>query len=100
MGTNVVERNTKMDLTLFMTEFFGATQGWGEGGPKVLLPKICHTYPVMMKLGTVIIYQKKIQKIYESCDTALEFCGISIFSPEISKLCYIIKYMYRLHFDT
>ena len=25
---------------------------------------------------------------------------ISNFSPEISKLCYIKKYMYRLHFDT
>ena len=25
---------------------------------------------------------------------------ISSFSPEISKFCYIKKYMYRLHFDT
>ena len=25
---------------------------------------------------------------------------ISIFSPEISKFCYIKKYRYRLHFDT
>ena len=25
---------------------------------------------------------------------------ISNFSPEISKYCYIKKYMYRLHFDT
>ena len=25
---------------------------------------------------------------------------ISNFSPEISKFCYIKKYMYRLHFDT
>ena len=38
------------------------------------LPKICHTYPTMMKLGKVIPYQKKIQKIYESSDTPLEFC--------------------------
>ena len=28
------------------------------------LPKICHTYPTMMELGTVIPYLKKIQKIY------------------------------------
>ena len=27
-----------------------------------LLPKICHTYPKMIKLGTVIPYLKKIQK--------------------------------------
>ena len=39
-----------------------------------LLPKTCHTYPTMMKLGTVILYPRKIQKIYESRDTLLEFC--------------------------
>ena len=38
------------------------------------LPKICHTYPTMMKLGTVIPYPKKIQRIYESRDTPLDFC--------------------------
>ena len=32
-------------------------------------PKICHTYPTMVKLGTVIPYPKKIQKIYESRNT-------------------------------
>ena len=37
-------------------------------------PKICHTYPAMMKLGTVIPYLKKIQKIYESRDTPSNFC--------------------------
>ena len=30
---------------------------------------MCHTYPAMMKLGTVIPYLKKIQKIYKSCGT-------------------------------
>ena len=38
------------------------------------LPKIHHTYPIMMKLGTVIPYQRKIQKMYKSRDTSLEFC--------------------------
>ena len=53
--------------------FFGAAHGWR--GPKgAPLPKIGHTYPAMMKLGTVIPYPKKIQKIYESRDTPLEFC--------------------------
>ena len=46
---------------------------WGVA-KKAPLPKICHTYPTMMKLGTVIPYLKKIQKIYESCDTPLDFC--------------------------
>ena len=41
------------------------------GGP---IPKICQTYPTMMKLGTVMLYPKKIQIIYESRDTPLEFC--------------------------
>ena len=33
-------------------------------GKEAPLPKICHTYPTMMKLRTVISYQKKIQYIY------------------------------------
>ena len=64
------------------------------------VPKICLTYPTMMKLGTVIPYLKKIQKIYESHDTSLSSADVSIFLLEISKVCYIKKYRYRLHFDT
>ena len=67
-----------------------------RGAKRSLLPIICHTYPAMMKLGTVIPYLKKIQKIYESRDIT----DISIFSPEISKFCSIKKYRYRLHFGT
>ena len=52
--------------------FFGAAQGWGGGRPP--FPKICQTYPTMMKLGTVIPYLRKILKVYKSCDTSLEFC--------------------------
>ena len=51
--------------------FRGCSRMRGQKGP---LPKICHTYPTMMKLGTVIPYPKKIQKICESRDTPLEFC--------------------------
>ena len=54
-------------LALFKMGIFGAAQGWG--GQKGPLPKICHTYPTVMKLGTIIPYPKKIQKIYESRDT-------------------------------
>ena len=46
----------------------GAAHGW------VSLPKVCHTYPTTMKLGTVIPYLKKIQKIYESRETPPEYC--------------------------
>ena len=43
---------------------FGAAHGWG----------ICHTYLTMMKPGTVIVYLKKIQKIYRSRGTPPDFC--------------------------
>ena len=54
---------------------FGADQGLGGEGAKRLLPKTCHTYPTMVKLGTVIPYLKKIQKIYQSRDTSPDFCS-------------------------
>ena len=56
--------------------FFGAAHGWGGGGGQKAppFPKICHTYPTMMKLDTIIPYTKKIQKIYESRDAPVEFC--------------------------
>ena len=56
-------------LTLFRMGCFGAAHRWSG-----FLPKICQTYPAMMKLGPVIPYLKKIQKIYESCDTSRESC--------------------------
>ena len=52
--------------------FFGAAHGWG--GLFGLLPKIHHTNPTMMKLGTSISYLRKIQKVYKSRDTPLRFC--------------------------
>ena len=46
----------------------------GLGGTKrPPLPKIFHTYPTMMKVGAVIPYLKKIQKICKSHDTPLDF---------------------------
>ena len=47
--------------------------GLFQGCQKAPYPKICHIYPTMLKLATVTHYLKKIQKIYESCDAALEF---------------------------
>ena len=51
----------------------GAAHGW-RGAKRPRLSKICHTYPTMMRFGTVIHYLKKIEKIYESHDTPSEFC--------------------------
>ena len=52
---------------------FRAAHRWEEGkrGP---LPKICHIYPAMMKLGVVIPCLKKIQKRYESRITVPNVC--------------------------
>ena len=55
-------------------DIFGDAHGWGSGGKKVPLPKICHTFPAMMKLNTVMHHLKNTKKIYESRDTFLEFC--------------------------
>ena len=55
--------------------FWNSSQIWGvKKHHPPLLPKMCHTYSAMIKLGTVIPYLKKIQQIYESRDTPLVFC--------------------------
>ena len=59
------------NLTLFRMDFFGAAHVWGTF--LTPLPRIRHTNPTMMKLGTVIPYLKKIQKMYKSRDTPLGF---------------------------
>ena len=61
-------------LTLFRMGFYGAAHGWGGGAFWPTLSKIRQTYPTMMKLGTVIPCQRKIQKMYKSRETSLEFC--------------------------
>ena len=48
-------------LTLFKMGIFGDAHGWS--GQKAPLSKICHTYPTIMKRGTVTPYLKEIQKI-------------------------------------
>ena len=78
---------------------FGATHGWGQA-KNAPIPKICHTYPTMMKLGTVIPYLKKTQKYMNHVTHPLSCPDTSSFSSEISKFCYIRKYIYRLNFGT
>ena len=66
-----ISKNEAINLTLFRIGFFWDAHGWGGKTP---LSEICHTYPAMMKPGTVILYQKKIKKVYESHDLPFEFC--------------------------
>ena len=42
-------------------------------------PKTCHSYPAVMKLGTVMPYIKKVQNTYESRDTPLRVSVILAF---------------------
>ena len=88
--------NFSIVLTLFRMHLFGAAHVCGGGAvKKAPFSKICHTYPAIMKLDTVIPYVKKIQENLNHVTYPFSFAGISIFSPEISKFCYIKKY--RIH---
>ena len=54
--------------------FLGVAHGWGVSqNTTSLVPKICQTYPTMMKLGSFPL-PKEDPKIYESLETPLEFC--------------------------
>ena len=83
---------------------FGAAHRWGEGGgpktppPPPPLPKTSHSYPTMMKLGTVKPYLKKPKKDMNHVTHPLSYADINIFSLEISRFCYIRKYTYRFAF--
>ena len=59
---------------------------------------ISHTYPAMMKLGTVIPYIKRSKRYVNHVTHPLSSTDIRKFSPKISKFCYIKNYMYRLLF--
>ena len=61
MCEKVILDNGKMS-TLYRMELFRAAWGWGGGSKGFPLFKFCHTYPAMMKIGTVVPYLKKIQK--------------------------------------
>ena len=39
---------------------FGAAHGWGEGAKISPILKICHTYPTILKPGTVIPSLKNV----------------------------------------
>ena len=99
-------------LTLFRMSLFGAVLT-DEGGARK--PKICHTYPTMMKVGTVIPYLKKIQESKKHINInyidhlyrnhinhwthPLSSANKSVFSRKVSNFCYIKKYECRFHFN-
>ena len=69
------------DLTLlFRMGFLGAAHGWGRW-KKSPLPKFYHTYSANMKLGTAMLYLRKIPKYINPVKHLLSSTDISIFSP-------------------
>ena len=74
-----IHKQLTRKLILFRWAFSGLLTDVCGGGGVVRkapppLPKICHIYPTMMKLGTVIPYLTNIKKIYEPPNTPPEFC--------------------------
>ena len=69
-------------LNLFRKGLFRVVHWW-RGAKRPPFPKICHTCTTMMKLGTVLPYLKKIQKLKKSCDTLHEFCWYQHFLPQV-----------------
>ena len=62
-----------MILALFRMNLHEAAPERNEA-PTPPPPKICYTYPTMMKPGTLIPYLKNVQKLYKSRDKFLKFC--------------------------
>ena len=54
--------------------------GWKKGH----LPKICHTYPTMVKPGTVVPYLKKIQKSFNHLTQSTSSADTSAFHWKLS----------------
>ena len=81
---NVLFCSKEIFLILFSMDFLGLLT---DGGVGAFWPS-----SLMMRLGTVIPYLRKTQKIYINHVThPLSSAGIRIYSPEISKFYYIKK---------
>ena len=68
----VLSRTKVYFLNPIQDGLFRGCSRMGRGGG--FLPKIRHTYPTMIKLGTVIPCLRKIQKKFKPRDRSLEFC--------------------------
>ena len=90
-------------LTLFRMGFFGTAHGWeGEGGKKAHPPlgRLSVTLILQWNLAQSYLTQRRSKKYMNHMTHHLSSADMSIFSPEISKFCYIKKYRYKLYFDT
>ena len=89
---------TKLNaLTLFRMGFFGAAHGWGS--KKVpSLKSVIHILQ-WWNLAQLYLTQRRSKNYINHVTHPLRSADISIFSSEISKICYNKKYRYRLYFD-
>ena len=67
-----VHRLVRLDFNPIQDGHFPGCSRMGGGAKRP--PSLKITNPPMMKLGTAILYLKKIQKIFESRDTSPDFC--------------------------
>ena len=77
--------------------FRGCSRMGYEGVAKKALKSV--TRPTLMKLGAVILYLKKIEKIHKSRDTPLDFCRHQHFFTENQQFLVYQEIQYRLHFN-
>ena len=59
-----------------------------RGAKRPRFPKICHTYPTIMKLCTVIPYLKKIQKFMNTSQTPSVLLTSAFFHRNSANLLY------------
>ena len=87
-------------LTLFTMGFFGAAHGRGGGGQKGH-PYLKSVIDILQwwNLAQLYLSLKRSKKHINHVRQPLRSTDISNFSLEISKFCYIKKYMYRLSFN-
>ena len=87
---NRVNNTTSISLTNIFSinhildgSFGAAPESWCKN---THLHKICHIYPTMIKLSTVIPYLTKIQSIYKLRDTPIKFCWYQYFFTKNQQL--------------
>ena len=86
-------------LILFRMGFFWAAYGWGGTFWPPSLKSVTHILQ-WWNLAQLYLTSGKSQKYIYHVTHPFSSADINIFSPEISKICYIKKWRYRLDFDT
>ena len=83
------EIKSLQSLTLLRSGIFGSAQGWAA--IRSSLPKICHTYPTVLKLHSYTLPKDDPKTIWITWRIPWVLLSISFFSSKISKICYVKK---------